>query len=110
MRGCTHPAQRQGLRISLVIGSMPALSARLLSPIIFVLRVSVSLSKPATKPATHMVPPGVRLQESAAERITLTSPPEEVSAAATVLQLRPFLNETLLTAAMEEGSWHEEAA
>ncbi|KAL4458493.1 hypothetical protein ABPG75_013358 [Micractinium tetrahymenae] len=38
----------------------------------------------------------------AAERTTLTSPPEEVSAAATVLQLKPFVDETLLAAALEE--------
>lgn len=43
-----------------------------------------------------------RLQETAAAGITLTTPPDEVSAAATVVALEPFLDATLL-AAVQEG-------
>ena len=42
------------------------------------------------------------VQEKAAEGITLTTPAEEVSAAATVVQLEPFVDDTLL-AALREG-------
>lgn len=49
------------------------------------------------------------LIESTAERTTLTSPPEEVSAATTALQLRPFVDETLLAAAMEDDTQQEAA-
>lgn len=48
------------------------------------------------------------LIERAAEGMTLTSPPEEVSAAATVIQLQPFVDDTLLAAALEEGEADEE--
>lgn len=41
-------------------------------------------------------------QERAAAGVTLTTPPEEVTAAATVIQLQPFINATLLAAACEE--------
>ncbi|EFN54358.1 hypothetical protein CHLNCDRAFT_135629 [Chlorella variabilis] len=43
-----------------------------------------------------------QLIEKAAEGITLTTPAEEVSAAATVVQLEPFVDDTLL-AALREG-------
>lgn len=55
----------------------------------------------------HGVLHGICLQGRAAERITLTSLPEEVSAAATVLQLRPYMCETLLAAALEENDGQE---
>ena len=49
------------------------------------------------------------MQANAAAAVTLTTPPEEVSAAATVLQLEPFLSSTLL-AAVKEGPAQGEAA
>lgn len=54
--------------------------------------------------------PVSRVQERAAEGITLTTPPEEVSAAATVIQLQPFVHATLLAAAQQEEEEGEEKA
>lgn len=51
-------------------------------------------------PPNFLVFPAV-LQEEAASKITLTTHPDEVSAAATLLQLQPYLSSTLLAAALE---------
>lgn len=56
------------------------------------------LRRGADRPA--WLPPAA-VQETAAEGIKLTTPSEEVAAAATVVQLEPFLDSTLLAALLE---------